>query len=117
MAKNLLGNVVKQLKHERARLESELRAITSALSAFGRTYLDRTKPAPAKKRKISAAGRARIAAAQRARWAKQKAAKKTGQSNRKSSMTGLEQTGGAKAAVKKASRKKISRDATTSPQP
>ena len=61
-----LAGVVQQLKNEHDRLTKEIRAIATALSAFGAAY---GKPARTSG-KISAAGRARIAAAQRARWAK-----------------------------------------------
>jgi hypothetical protein len=65
-----LAGVVELLKKEQDRLTRELRGITAALAAFGRTYGTR---------KLSVAARARIAAAQRARWAnaRQTAAKKT----------------------------------------
>jgi hypothetical protein len=56
------------LKDQIARLQGALEKLTGGKAA----------PAakPAKKRKMSAAGRARIRAAQKARWAKVKAAKK-----------------------------------------
>lgn len=80
MAKTLIQTVVKQLQHERARLEDELHRVTSALTTFGKVYLQGRKSAsaagPTKRRTMSAAGRRRIAAAQRARWAKVRAAKK-----------------------------------------
>jgi 16S rRNA G1207 methylase RsmC len=79
MPKTLIDSVVKQLQHERARLENELHRVTAALTTFGTVFLHGTKRAPVatrKKRTISAAGRKRIAAAQRARWAKIKAGKK-----------------------------------------
>jgi len=78
MAKTLVGTVINQLQSERARLESELRRVSAALTAFGKVYMRGGKAAaPRKTRKISAAGRKRIAAAQRARWAKVRAAKKS----------------------------------------
>lgn len=59
-----LSGIVKQLKKERDRVDSELTRLNAALAAFVGVY---TKP---KRRKMSRAARARIAAAQRARWAK-----------------------------------------------
>jgi len=77
MAKTLVNTVINELKNERVRLESELRRVSAALTAFGKVYMRGGKAAgPRKARKISAAGRKRIAAAQRARWAKVRAAKK-----------------------------------------
>ncbi len=80
MPKTLLQSVASQLQKERARLENELHRVTAALTAFGKVYINGTKPKAAiatrKKRTISPAGRKRIAAAQRARWAKIKAGKK-----------------------------------------
>ena len=79
MAKTLIQTVVKQLEHERARLEDELTRVTAALSTFGKVFLRGNKRGLGvmrKKRTISAAGRKRIAAAQRARWAKVRAGKK-----------------------------------------
>lgn len=65
-----LGGVVQMLKHEHDRLNKEMQAISTALSAFGAAYSKRR----GMRGNISAAGRARIAAAQRARWAKARAA-------------------------------------------
>jgi hypothetical protein len=79
MPKTLMQSVVGQLQRERMRLQDELHRVTAALSAFGKVYMDGSKPKPAATRKkstMSAAGRKRIAAAQRARWAKIKAGKK-----------------------------------------
>jgi hypothetical protein len=64
-----LAGVVRLLKTEQGRLTRELKAISSALSAFGATYTGRKIGT----HKISAAGRANIVAAQRARWAKARA--------------------------------------------
>jgi hypothetical protein len=50
---------------EQDRLAKELRGITAALAAFGKTYVKGTRS-----RRLSDVARARIAAAQRARWAK-----------------------------------------------
>jgi hypothetical protein len=79
MAKTLIQVVVKQLQHERARLEDELTRVTAALTTFGKVFMQggkRGRSPIRKKRTISAAGRKRIAAAQRARWAKIRAGKK-----------------------------------------
>ena len=80
MPRTLMQSVVSQLQKERTRLEDELHRVTAALTAFGKVYMQGSKPKAAvatrKKRTISAAGRKRIAAAQRARWAKVKARKK-----------------------------------------
>jgi hypothetical protein len=74
MPKTLMQSLVGQLEKERRRLEDELHRVTAALTAFGKVYLQGSKPKAAvatrKKRTISAAGRKRIAAAQKARWAK-----------------------------------------------
>jgi len=81
MQKSLVQSLVSQLQQERARLESELRRVSAALTAFGNVYVHgrKAKSSPVRrKHKISAAGRRRIAAAQRARWAKAKAASKRG---------------------------------------
>lgn len=73
-----LGGIVRELKTQRDRAQSEVERLNAALMALGglgsrdgRTNRVRM----AKKRKpMSAAARKRIAAAQRARWAKLKAA-------------------------------------------
>jgi hypothetical protein len=65
-----LAHVVRQLKTEKERLASELKAIGAALTAFGTAYGNHTR------RKLSASARERIAAAQRARWAKVKSRQK-----------------------------------------
>ena len=69
---NDLSGVVRVLKAEQDRLTKELRGITAALAAFGKTY---TQGRP--KRRLSRAGRTRIAAAQKARWAKARGEEKT----------------------------------------
>lgn len=69
-----VAKMVKQLKKERDRIQTQLSGINAALSAFAGVYTG-TKPTR-KRRKMSEAGRARIAAAQRKRWARIKAAKK-----------------------------------------
>ena len=60
-----MSGIVQSLKEEQDRLTKELRGITAALAAFGRTYSQGMRA-----RTLSASGRARIAAAQKARWAK-----------------------------------------------
>jgi hypothetical protein len=64
-----MGGVVRLLKKEHDRLNKEIKAIGTALIAFGGAYAKGT----ARRGAMSAPGRARIAAAQRARWAKVKA--------------------------------------------
>ncbi|MGB7584166.1 MAG: hypothetical protein WBM11_04905 [Terriglobales bacterium] len=79
MPKNLMQSVVGQLQKERLRLANELHRVTAALTAFGKVYVNGSKPHPTptrKKRTISAAGRKRIATAQKARWAKVRAGKR-----------------------------------------
>ena len=76
MPKTLMQSVVGQLQKERVRLEDELHRVTAALTAFGKVYMQGSKPPTRKKRTISAAGRKRIAAAQRKRWAKVRAGRK-----------------------------------------
>jgi hypothetical protein len=77
MPKTLMQSVSDQLQKERARIANELRAVTAALTAFGKVYASGSNPEPIrKKRTMSAAGRKKIAAAQRARWAKIRTGKK-----------------------------------------
>jgi hypothetical protein len=77
MPKTLMQSVVGQLLKERARLANELRAVTAALTAFGKVYATGSKAAPIrKKRTMSVAARKKIAAAQKARWARVRACKK-----------------------------------------
>jgi hypothetical protein len=63
-----LSSIVKQLRKERDRVETQLSGLNAALTAFANVYggnkLSR------KRRKMSAKSRAKIAAAQRRRWAK-----------------------------------------------
>jgi hypothetical protein len=75
MPKTLIHSVAVQLQKERARLAHELRAVTAALTAFGKVYVN-GPTATRKKRTMSAAARKKIAAAQKARWAKVRAGKK-----------------------------------------
>src|SRR5581483_6212009 len=67
-----MGNVVRFLKLEHARLTKQIEGVSAALAAFGEAY---TK-APPRGCGMSAAGRARIAAAQSARWGKARRATK-----------------------------------------
>jgi len=79
MPKTLMQSVMSELQRERSRLENELHRVTAALTAFGKVYLQGSKPrraAARKKHTLSAAGRKRIAAAQKARWARVRAGKK-----------------------------------------
>jgi hypothetical protein len=63
-----LGTVLEQLKHERAKLDKAIEALSGVVENHS------GKPGRAK-RVLSPAARRRIAAAQRARWAKFKARK------------------------------------------
>lgn len=66
-----LDAVIRQLREERSRIQSQLEGLDQAISALeGSTT---TKPL-AGRRTMSVAGRRRIAEAQRRRWAKIKAA-------------------------------------------
>jgi hypothetical protein len=67
-----LSGIVKQLKKERDRAESELTRLNAALAAFVGVYTSK----PKRRRKLSAKARAKIAPAQRARWAKVRAKQK-----------------------------------------
>ena len=69
-----LSGIVKQLRKERDRVESELTRLNAALGAFVGVY---TSKPQRQRRKMSAKSRAKIAAAQRARWAKFRAKKKS----------------------------------------
>jgi hypothetical protein len=69
-----LSSIVKQLRQERDRVETQLSGLNAALTAFANVY--GRKPIR-KRRKMSAKSRAKIAAAQRRRWARyRKSAKK-----------------------------------------
>jgi hypothetical protein len=63
-----VSSIVTQLKLERDRVETQLKGLNAALTAFAGVYSN-GQPIR-KRRKMSAASRAKIAAAQRARWAK-----------------------------------------------
>ena len=65
-----LKRVVKELRREKNRVQSELQRISDALDALQKLGRRELKREVKKVRRISAAGRKRIAAAQRARWAK-----------------------------------------------
>ena len=69
-----MGDVVRFLKLEHARLTKQIEGVSAALAAFGKSYTSGpgARKAGSGGHTISAAGRARIAAAQRARWAKTK---------------------------------------------
>ena len=69
-----LSSLVKQLKHERDRVERQLSGIDAAPRAFAGVY-GRDRPRR-KRRKMTVAARKKIAAAQRRRWAKFRAKKK-----------------------------------------
>ncbi|HEY7096989.1 MAG TPA: hypothetical protein VH437_09715 [Terriglobales bacterium] len=84
MPKTMMQTIIEQLEHEQARLQNEVRGISAALAAFGRSYVSGSSSAR-KRHTISAAGRARIAAAQRARWAKMKAKQKKSRAARQKS--------------------------------
>jgi hypothetical protein len=60
-----------------AKIKDKMDALQSELNRIlGSSTPAANKPAPRKKRRMSAAARAKISAAQKARWAKQKARKK-----------------------------------------
>jgi hypothetical protein len=71
---NMTG-LVKQLKKERDRVETQLSGLNAALAAFVGTYYAGAKPTR-KRRKLSAKALANIRAAQKKRWAKVRAKKK-----------------------------------------
>jgi hypothetical protein len=66
-----LGNIVAELRAERAHLVNNLRHVDAALAVLGK--LEGGKFATVSRRTLSATARRKIAAAQRARWAKVKA--------------------------------------------
>src|ERR1700736_5642920 len=65
-----LGNIVTELRAERAHLVNNLRHVDAALAVLGK--LEGGKFATASRRSLSATARRRMAAAQKARWAKVK---------------------------------------------
>jgi len=72
-------DVIAALQDEATRLKKQLDTVLKAMHLLGNTKgksKSKSKAAPIKRRRMSAAGKARIAAAQKARWAKVRAAKK-----------------------------------------
>ncbi len=69
-----LKRVVRELRREKDRVQSELHRISSALDALQRLGRRELKREVKKVRKFSLATRKKMAAAQRARWAKLKKA-------------------------------------------
>jgi hypothetical protein len=65
-----LGNIVVELRAERAHLVNNLRHVDAALAVLGK--LEGGKFATVSRRTLSASARRKIAAAQKARWAKVK---------------------------------------------
>ena len=63
-----LGNIVTELRAERAHLVNNLRHVDAALAVLGK--LEGGKFATVARRSLSAAARRKMAAAQKARWAK-----------------------------------------------
>jgi hypothetical protein len=68
-----IESIVQQLKHERDRLDTAIRALTSIDGASSASRNTANSSMAPKRRTLSAAARRKIAAAQRARWAKIKA--------------------------------------------
>jgi len=70
-------DVIAALQAEATRLKKQLDTVLHAMHLLGGGKgKAKSKIAPIKRRRMSAAGKARIAAAQKARWAKVRAAKK-----------------------------------------
>ena len=69
-----IKRVVRELRREKNRVQSELQRISNALDALQRLSRNQLKHEVKKVRKFSAATRKKMAAAQRARWAKLKKA-------------------------------------------
>jgi len=65
-----IKRVVRELRREKSRVQSELQRISNALDALQRLGRSELKRELKKARKFSAATRKKMAAAQRARWAK-----------------------------------------------
>jgi len=63
-----LGNIVTELRAERAHLVNNLRHVDAALAVLGK--LEGGKFATVSRRSLSATARRKMAAAQKARWAK-----------------------------------------------
>src|ERR1700747_1387937 len=74
-----LGNIVTELRAERAHLVNNLRHVDAALAVLGK--LEGGRFATASRRSLSVTARRKMAAAQKARWAKVRAGNsKTGNS-------------------------------------
>jgi hypothetical protein len=70
-------DVIAALRDEATKLKKQLDTVLHAMHLLGGSKgKAKSKTAPIKRRRMSAAGKARIAAAQKARWAKVRAAKK-----------------------------------------
>jgi hypothetical protein len=72
-------DVIAALQDEATKLKKQLDTVLKAMHLLGDRKgksKGKSKTAPIKRRRMSAAGKARIAAAQKARWAKVRAAKK-----------------------------------------
>ena len=72
-------DVIAALQDEATKLKKQLDTVLKAMHLLGDRKgksKSKSKTAPIKRRRMSAAGKARIAAAQKARWAKVRAAKK-----------------------------------------
>ena len=70
-------DVIATLRDEATKLKKQLDTVLHAMHLLGGSKgKTKSKTAPIKRRRMSAAGKARIAAAQKARWAKVRAAKK-----------------------------------------
>ena len=73
---NNLATVFGRLKHERVRVEAELRQLDQAIQALSKVVPGNEGAGRAGNHRMSAAARKRIAAAQRARWARFHATRK-----------------------------------------
>jgi hypothetical protein len=78
-----LGNIVTELRAERAHLVNNLRHVDAALAVLGK--LEGGKFATVSRRSLSAAARRKMAAAQKARWAKVRSQSQTSSSNKTNS--------------------------------
>ena len=78
-----LTGVVRDLKKERERAQTELERLDAALAALGSLDGSFRGVRPKNRRTMSVAGRARIAAAQRARWARVRSQKQMKTNKRK----------------------------------
>src|SRR6202140_5004688 len=75
-----LGNIVTELRAERAHLVNNLRHVDAALAVLGK--LEGGKFATISRRSLSMAARRKMAAAQKARWAKVKSQSQTSRPRR-----------------------------------